>query len=163
MLDQDTDQFFMDQALRQAQKAYRAGEVPVGAVIVFEGKIIARVSNQVETLKDATAHAEMLVLTQAESVVGDWRLNGCNLYVTKEPCPMCAGAIVHCRLDRVIFGCADDKGGAAGGFINILQQEKNLNHVCDITPEVLGDESRMLLKTFFAEARIKNKEKRGLS
>ena len=86
MLDQDTDQFLMDQALRQAQKAYRAGEVPVGAVIVFEGKIIARASNQVETLKDATAHAEMLALTQAEAAIGDWRLTGCQLFVTKEPC-----------------------------------------------------------------------------
>ena len=163
IIDLQSDQYFMGEALRQAQKAYLQEEVPIGAVVVHQGRIIARAFNQVETLKDATAHAEMLALTQAESVIGDWRLNGCNLYVTKEPCPMCAGAIVHCRIDRVIFGCADEKGGAAGGFINILQQEKNLNHVSDITPEVLGEESRMLLKTFFAEARIKNKEKRGLS
>ena len=93
----------------------KPGEVPVGAVIVREGRIIARAFNQVEQLKDATAHAEMLALTQAEEVVGDWRLTDCTLYVTKEPCPMCAGAIVHTRLARVVFGASDPKAGAAGG------------------------------------------------
>ena len=97
----------MREALRQALKAYKADEVPVGAVIVREGKIIARAYNQVELLKDATAHAEMLALTQAEAAVGDWRLTDCDLYVTKEPCAMCAGALVHTRIRRVIFGCAD--------------------------------------------------------
>lgn len=152
MLDKDTDEFFMDQALRQAQKAYNASEVPVGAIIVFEGKIIARASNQVETLKDATAHAEMLALTQAQSAIGDWRLTGCELFVTKEPCPMCAGAIVHCRIDRVIFGCPSPKDGAAGGFINLLQQP-TLNHNSEITPGVRLDESAAILRAFFAEAR----------
>lgn len=152
MLDKDTDEFFMDQALRQAQKAYNADEVPVGAIIVFEGKIIARASNQVETLKDATAHAEMLALTQAQSAIGDWRLTGCELFVTKEPCPMCAGAIVHCRIDRVIFGCPSPKDGAAGGFINLLQQP-TLNHNSEITPGVRLDESAAILRAFFAEAR----------
>src|SRR5437870_299599 len=116
-----SDEAFMREAPRQAQKAYEADEVPVGAVVVRAGKIIARAYNQVELLKDATAHAEMLALTQAEAAVGDWRLTNCDLYVTKEPCAMCAGAIVHVRLRRLIFGCADPRGGAAGSVINPLQ------------------------------------------
>ena len=155
VIDLVSDQFFMGEALRQAQRAYLDGEVPVGAVIVREGRIIARAFNQVETLKDATAHAEMLALTQAEADLGDWRLTGCDLYVTKEPCPMCAGAIVHCRIQRVIFGCPDEKGGAAGGgFINLLQQP-TLNHNAMVTGGLLEDESRHLLQTFFREARNK--------
>jgi tRNA(adenine34) deaminase len=126
-------------------------------VIVHQGTIIARAWNQVETLKDATAHAEMLALTQAESAMGDWRLNECDLYVTKEPCPMCAGAIVHCRVRRVIFGCPDVKGGAAGGFWNLLQAP-NLNHSCEITSGVLGNECVHVLKEFFAEARKRKQD-----
>src|ERR1700682_2582303 len=103
IIDLQSDQFFMGEALRQAVRAYEAEEVPVGAVVVRAGRIIARAFNQVELLKDATAHAEMLVLTQAEAAVGDWRLVDCDLYVTKEPCPMCAGALVHVRMRRVIF------------------------------------------------------------
>src|SRR5687768_1110320 len=103
IIDLQSDHHFMGEALRQAAKAYEAEEVPIGAVVVREGRIIARAFNQVELLKDATAHAEMLAVTQAESVVGDWRLTDCTLYVTKEPCPMCAGAIVHVRLARVVF------------------------------------------------------------
>src|SRR5512136_2554782 len=117
----------MQQALRQAARARDADEVPIGTVIVHGGNIIARACNQVETLKDATAHAEMLAITQAETAVGDWRLHECDLYVTKEPCPMCAGAIVNARVRRVIFGCPDPKTGAAGGLINILQMPA-LNH-----------------------------------
>src|SRR6059036_3143064 len=114
IIDLQSDHYFMGEALRQAARAYEAEEVPIGAVVVREGRIIGRAFNQVELLKDATAHAEMLALTQAESVVGDWRLSDCTLYVTKEPCPMCAGAIVHVRLARVVFGVADAKAGAAG-------------------------------------------------
>src|SRR6266581_4837454 len=110
----ELDETFMQEALRLAMKARAADEVPVGAVVVREGRIIARGFNQVELLKDATAHAEMLALTAAEEAVGDWRLTDCTLYVTKEPCPMCAGAIVHVRLARVVFGARDLKGGAAG-------------------------------------------------
>lgn len=94
--------------------------MPIGAVVVRDGHVFARGWNQVETLKDATAHAEMIALTAAQEALGDWRLEGCTLYVTKEPCPMCAGAIVHCRPDRVVFGCPDAKTGAAGGWINLL-------------------------------------------
>ena len=103
-------------------------------------------------LKDATAHAEMLAITQAEAAVGDWRLNQCDLYVTKEPCPMCAGAIVLARLRRVIFGCSDSKGGAAGGWINLLQSDV-LNHRCEVTSGVLGEESAALLRQFFGKKR----------
>ncbi len=154
IIDLHSDNFFMGEALRQAARAYEAEETPVGAVIVRTGRIIARAFNQVELLKDATAHAEMLALTQAEEAVGDWRLTDCSLYVTKEPCPMCAGAIVHTRIARVIFGAADPKGGAAGSALNLLQF-KGLNHSCDITGGVREAECRALLKNFFAEQRAK--------
>jgi tRNA(adenine34) deaminase len=151
------DAHFMREALRQARKAAKLDEVPIGAVIVHQGSIIGRAWNQVETLKDATAHAEMLALTQAESALGDWRLTDCDLYVTKEPCPMCAGAIMHCRVRRVIFGCPDLKGGGAGGFWNLLQAP-NLNHRCEITSGILQDECVNVLKEFFAEARRRKAE-----
>src|SRR6185503_18371392 len=131
IIDLQSDVHFMDEALRQARRAYEAEEVPVGAVIVREGRIIGRAHNQVELLKDATAHAEMLAITQAEGVVGDWRLTDCTIYVTKEPCPMCAGAMVHARLARVVFGAADSKAGAAGTLLNLLQFPA-LNHQCDV-------------------------------
>src|SRR5256885_16500618 len=118
---QPGDGGFKSEALRFGGKAFEKEEVPVGAIVVRNGKIIARAFNQVEMLKDATAHAEMLAITQAEAAVGDWRLNDCDLYVTKEPCPMCAGALVHVRMRRVVFGCADPRGGAAGGVVNLLQ------------------------------------------
>ena len=152
IIDLHSDEYFMGEALRQAAKAYAQGEVPVGAVVVREGRIIARAFNQVETLKDATAHAEMLALTQAENAVGDWRLTDCTLYVTKEPCPMCAGAVVHTRLLRVVFGAGDPKGGAAGGALNLLQFP-TLNHRCAITAGVRLEECRDLLRSFFAEQR----------
>jgi len=152
------DEYFMKEALRQARKAYSQGEVPVGAVVVREDRIIARAYNQVELLKDATAHAEMLVLTQAQAAVGDWRLTECKLYVTKEPCPMCAGAMVHTRLQEVIFGVGDPKGGAAGGAMNLLQNPA-LNHSCGIRGQMLEQESLELLRSFFKErraAKVKN-------
>jgi tRNA(adenine34) deaminase len=146
------DDYFMREALRQAQKASAREEVPVGAVVVREGKIIARAYNQVELLKDATAHAEMLALTQAEAAIGDWRLADCDLYVTKEPCAMCAGAIVHTRIRRVIFGCADPTAGAAGSMINLLQMQ-SLNHRCQITSGVLQNECAAILQDFFRKRR----------
>src|SRR5579862_5157251 len=148
IIDLQSDHYFMGEALRQAAKAYAAEEVPVGAVIVRTGRVIARAYNQVEMLKDATANAEMLALTQAEAAVGDWRLTDCVLYVTKEPCPMCAGAIVHTRLARVIFGVSDPKAGAAGSALNLLQFP-TLNHRCTITSGVREPECRALLKNFF--------------
>jgi tRNA(adenine34) deaminase len=142
----------MREALRQGQKAYAADEVPVGAVVVREDKIVARAHNQVELLKDATAHAEMLALTQAEAAVGDWRLTDCDLYVTKEPCAMCAGALVHTRIRRVIFGCADPVAGAAGSIMNLLQTQ-SLNHRCEITSGVLQKECAAILQDFFRKRR----------
>src|SRR3954464_5586003 len=154
IIDLQSDQYFMGEALRQAVRAYEAEEVPIGAVVVREGRIIARAFNQVEMLRDATAHAEMLAITQAEEQVGDWRLNDCTLYVTKEPCPMCSGAIVHARVARVVFGAADPKAGAAGGVINLLQYP-TFNHRCEITRGVREQECRALLQNFFLEQREK--------
>jgi len=152
MIESPGDENFMREALRQAQKANEAGEVPVGAVIVRAGKIIGRAHNQVELLKDATAHAEMLALTQAEAAIGDWRLTECDLYVTKEPCAMCAGALVHTRIRRVIFGCTDPAAGAAGSVMNLLQMPA-LNHRCDIASGVLQEECAAILQDFFRKRR----------
>src|SRR6267154_3315511 len=148
----ENDEAFMRAALRLAAKAYQADEVPVGAVVVRAGNIIGRAYNQVELLKDATAHAEMLALTQAEAAVGDWRLTDCDLYVTKEPCVMCAGAVVHTRIRRVIFGCTDPSAGAAGSVMNLLQMP-GLNHRCEITSGVLQKECAALLQDFFRKRR----------
>jgi tRNA(adenine34) deaminase len=156
IIDLQSDHYFMGEALRQAAKALEADEVPVGAVVVRNGRIIARAFNQVELLKDATAHAEMLALTQAEETVGDWRLTDCTLYVTKEPCPMCAGAIVHVRLARVVFGVTDPKAGAAGSALNLLQFP-SLNHRCQISSGVREAECRQLLQQFFATQRAARK------
>jgi tRNA(adenine34) deaminase len=152
LIDQPTDAAFMSEALRLAIKGFEKEEVPVGAVVVRAGRIIARAFNQVEMLKDATAHAEMLAITQAEAAVGEWRLTDCDLYVTKEPCAMCAGALVHVRMRRVIFGCADPRSGAAGGTVNLLQMP-GFNHHCEITQGVLAQESAALLQTFFKARR----------
>src|SRR5213080_3973965 len=157
----ESDESFMRAALRLAAKAYEADEVPVGAVVVRAGNIIARAYNQVELLKDATAHAEMLALTQAEAAVGDWRLTECDLYVTKEPCAMCAGALVHTRIRRVIFGCADPRSGAAGGLINLLQHPA-LNHQCEIVAGVLQQECAEILQDFFRRKRAGDPGARSL-
>jgi tRNA(adenine34) deaminase len=160
LIDLVSDTHFMGEALRQAVRAYDAEEVPIGAVIVRDSRVIARAFNQVELLKDATAHAEMLAITQAEAAVGDWRLAECTLYVTKEPCPMCAGAAIHARLARVVFGAPDLKGGCAGGAMNLLQFP-GFNHRCEITAGVRLDECRQLLKSFFAEQRSRLPEPPG--
>ena len=160
LIDLQSDSYFMAEALRQARRAWEREEVPVGAVVVRNGRVIARAFNQVEMLKDATAHAEMLAITQAEQPVGDWRLNECTLYVTKETCPMCAGAIVHVRFKRVVFGVGDPKGGAAGGALNLLQFP-GLNHQSEITRGVREEECRQLLLSFFGEQRAKNKAARN--
>jgi tRNA(adenine34) deaminase len=157
-IDRVSDESFMREALRLAKKAYEADEVPVGAVVVRQEKIIARAYNQVELLKDATAHAEMVALTEAEAAVGDWRLVDCDLYVTKEPCPMCAGAIVHTRIRRLIFGCPDPRGGAAGSILNLLQMP-GLNHSCDITASVLQQECAVILQEFFRKKRAAKPDK----
>jgi tRNA(adenine34) deaminase len=148
------DEVFMREALRLAEKARAAEEVPIGAIVVREGKIISRGYNQVELLKDATAHAEMLALTSAEAAVGNWRLSDCDLYITKEPCPRCAGAIVHTRIRRVIFGCPDVRAGAAGTVVNLLQHT-SLNHQSQITGGVLQNECAAILQDFFRKKRAK--------
>src|SRR5438552_6082600 len=152
VIDLPSDEAFMREALRQAKKAYEADEVPVGAVVVRAGRLIARACNQVELLKDATAHAEMLALTQAEAAIGDWRLLDCDLYVTKEPCAMCAGALVHVRLRRLVFGCADSRAGAAGSIINLLQLP-SLNQRCETTSGILQNECAAILQDFFQKKR----------
>ncbi len=160
IMDLPSDEGFMREALRQAQKAFDADEVPVGSVVVRAGKIIARAYNQVELLKDATAHAEMLALTQAEAAAGDWRLTDCDLYVTKEPCAMCAGAIVNVRLRRLIFGCADPRAGAAGSVINLVQLP-SLNHRCEMTSGLLQNECTAILQNFFRKHRHQQAESQG--
>ncbi len=151
-IDIHSDDHYMGEALRQARKAFAAGEVPVGAVLVLDGRIVARAFNQVELLKDATAHAEMLVLTQAQAALGDRRLNDGVLYVTKEPCPMCAGALVLTRVGRVVFGVRDPKAGALGSALNLLDLP-GLNHRWSITAGIREAEARTLLRDFFAAQR----------
>jgi tRNA(adenine34) deaminase len=148
LIDLTSDAYFMGEALRQARLAFDAEEVPVGAVIVRERRIIARAFNQVELLKDATAHAEMLAITQAAHATGDWRLTDAALFVTKEPCPMCAGAIVLSRVHRVVFGVADPKSGGAGSVFDITGQG-GLNHKVAVEPGVREAECRQLLQGFF--------------
>ena len=156
IIDLQSDHYFMGEALRQAARAYQAEEVPIGAVVVRAGRVIARAYNQVELLEDATAHAEMLALTQAENVVGDWRLNECTLYVTKEPCPMCAGAACPCphRPGRLWRGRSESR--RSRGVLNLLQYP-SFNHRCEITPGVRAEECRSMLQGFFVEQRAKKR------
>ena len=147
-IDLTSDEYFMGEALRLARMAYDADEVPVGAVIVRNAAIIARAHNQVELLKDATAHAEILAITQAAGSLGDWRLEGCTLFVTKEPCPMCAGAIMLSRLKRLVFGVRDDRAGGAGSVFPITSA-KGLNHVLEVRAGVKESDARDLLQSFF--------------
>ncbi len=147
-----SDEDYMRLAIRQAEKAAEAGEVPVGAVVVYQGRIVARAHNQVELLKDGTAHAEMIAITQAAAAAGDWRLNEAVLYVTKEPCPMCAGAMVNSRLGRLVFGCPDPRGGAAGGALD-LTAFPGLLHRVEVSRGVLEAECRAVLQEFFQRRR----------
>lgn len=151
-IDLTSDDYFMGEALRHARMAYEADEVPVGAVIVRNAKIIARAHNQVELLKDATAHAEILAITQAANVLGDWRLESCTLFVTKEPCPMCAGAIMLSRVKRLVFGVRDERAGGAGSVFPITSAT-GLNHVLEVQSGVKETEARTLLQSFFRARR----------
>jgi tRNA(adenine34) deaminase len=145
----------MEAALREAERAFEEGEVPVGAVVVQDDRIIGRGHNRVEQLKDPTAHAEMLAITAACTTLGTKYLKGCTLYVTLEPCPMCAGAIVWARLDRVVFGAFDEKAGAASTLYNILQDPR-LNHRVEILSGVEAERAAALLQQFFRKLRIEN-------
>ncbi|MCC6449367.1 MAG: nucleoside deaminase [Candidatus Aureabacteria bacterium] len=150
--DAERDLGYMREALKEAAQAFEEDEVPVGAVIVRGGRVVARAHNQVELLRDATAHAEMIALTQASSEAGDWRLDGAALYVTKEPCPMCAGAIALSRVARLVFGARDPKAGAAGSRMDILGSGC-LNHTVEVEAGVEEGECGALLKAFFKKQR----------
>ncbi len=143
---------YMDIALRQAAEAAKWGEVPVGAVLVKNGRVLAADRNRREGNKDATAHAEMLVLRRLGELLGGWRLSGCTLYVTLEPCPMCAGAMVQARIDRLVYGAADPKGGAAGTLYDITRDDR-LNHRLTVTGGVKEKECADLLQHFFRSRR----------
>ena len=151
-IDERPDEFFMGEALRLARRAAEEGEVPVGCVIVHEGRIIARAHNQVEMLRDPTAHAEMIAITQAAEAMQNQRLLGTTLYVTCEPCAMCAGAMVLARVERVVYGAAEPKTGCAGSVLDILRDGR-FNHACEVAGGVLADESAGLLRDFFADKR----------
>jgi tRNA(adenine34) deaminase len=151
------DEHFMRLALREAEAAGTEDEVPIGAVIVQAGRVIASAHNQREQLHDPTAHAEMIAITQAAGVLGDWRLEGCTLYVTLEPCPMCAGAIVLARVPRVVFGAADPKAGAAQSLYQLLGDSR-LNHRAEVTPGVLAPECGAILTRFFEQKRRAGKK-----
>lgn len=154
-LSANRDEFFMQQALRQAELAYEAGEVPIGCVIVKDDKIIGRGRNQVETLQDATAHAEILAITAAAATLENWRLDNCTLYVTLEPCPMCAGAILNSRLGRVVYAAADQRFGACGTQSNVLQPNA-LHRVVEVSGgELCADAALGLIKGFFQEMRLR--------
>jgi tRNA(adenine34) deaminase len=147
---------YMKEALRQAKKAYALGEVPIGCVIVHEGKIIGRGYNRRNTDKNTLAHAEITAIKKASKVIGDWRLEECTLYVTLEPCQMCAGAIVQARIPEVVMGCMNPKAGCAGSILNILEMPE-FNHQVAVTRGILEEECSEMLKTFFAELRVRNK------
>ena len=147
-LDAAIEEKLMAEALRLAERAAEAGEVPVGAVILHEGHVIARAHNQVETLHDATAHAEMIAITQAAEALQNWRLEGAEIYVTLEPCPMCAGALVNSRVARIVYGADDPVAGACGSVFNIVN-EKRLNHRIPVVKGVLAERCSALLKSFF--------------
>ena len=146
----------MKQAVKQAKKAYDKLETPIGCVIVYEDKVIARGYNKRNMKKNTLAHAEILAINKASKVLGDWRLEDCTMYVTLEPCPMCAGAIVQARIPRVVIGSMNPKAGCAGSVLNLLQQD-GLNHQVEITKGVLAEECSGLMTSFFRELRKKKK------
>ena len=151
-----SDESFMKQAVKQAKKSYDKLETPIGCVIVHEDKIIARGYNKRNMKKNTLAHAEILAINKASKVLGDWRLEDCTMYVTLEPCPMCAGAIVQARIPRVVIGSMNPKAGCAGSVLNLLQQD-GLNHQVEITKGVLAEECSGLMTSFFRELRKKKK------
>ncbi|SFS02719.1 tRNA(adenine34) deaminase [Anaeromicropila populeti] len=150
------DEKFMREALKQAKKAYKLEEVPIGCVITMNEKIIARSYNKRNSKKNPLAHAEIMAINKASKIVGDWRLEECTMYVTLEPCQMCAGAIVQARIPRVVIASMNPKAGCAGSVLNLLQVER-FNHQVEITNGVLEEECTALLQEFFRELRVKKK------
>ncbi len=152
-----TDELFMRQALLLAREAAEAGEIPVGAVLVRDGEVIASARNRCEELCDATAHAERLVISEGGKAIGSWRLSGCTLYVTMEPCPMCMGSVINARVDRVVYGAKDPRAGACESLIRMSAYPLESSPTC--TGGVLEEESRALLHSFFEKRRIKSAKK----
>ena len=150
------DNYYMGLALEEARAAYAIGEIPIGAVLVIDGEVIASAHNRRETWHDATAHAELIVIQQACRKLDRWRLTGATLYVTIEPCPMCAGALVNSRIDRLVYGSADYKAGAVESIFNVVQNDA-LNHRLEVTAGVRADECAAVMKEFFRERRRKDK------
>ena len=148
---------FMKQALKEAQKAYDKLEIPVGAVIVKDGKIIARANNIKELKNDTTKHAEIIAIQKASKKLGAWRLNDCEMYVTLEPCPMCAGAIIQARIKKLYIGTMDEKTGACGSVLNLLEDYK-FNHQVEVETGLLNNECEKILKDFFKDLRKKKRE-----
>jgi len=155
------DERFMREALKQAKKAYALGEVPIGCVIVHEGKIIGRGYNRRNTDKNTLSHAELIAIRKASKIIGDWRLEECTLYVTLEPCQMCAGAIVQARIPRVVMACMNPKAGCAGSILNVLDMPQ-FNHQVETVRGIMEEECALLLRTFFKELRARNKRNNSL-
>ena len=153
------DEKYMKEAIRQAKKAYALGEVPIGCVIVYDGKIIGRGYNRRNTDKNTLAHAEITAINKASKKIGDWRLEDCTLYVTLEPCQMCAGAIVQARVTRVVMGSMNPKTGCGGSILNVLEMPE-FNHQVDVTRGVLEEECSHMLTSFFKELRARNKKEK---
>ena len=149
----------MREAVRQAKKAWKLGEVPIGCVIVYEGQIIGRGYNRRTTDGNVLAHAEIIAIRKACRAMGDWRLEGCTMYVTLEPCPMCAGAIVQARIPKVVIGCMNPKAGCAGSVLDLLHED-GFNHQVETEVGMLGEECSQMLKDFFRELREKKKERK---
>ena len=156
---QSTDEKYMKEAIKQAKKAYAIGEVPIGCVIVYQGRIIGRGYNRRNTDKSTFSHAEIAAMKKAGKVIGDWRLEGCVMYVTLEPCQMCSGAIVQARIPEVVIGCMNPKAGCAGSILNLLEMPE-FNHRVKVTRGVLGQECSEMLKTFFRELRVRVKREK---
>ena len=158
---QSTDEKYMKEAIRQAKKARALEEVPIGCVIVYEGKIIARGYNRRNTDKNTLSHAELNAIRKASRKLGDWRLEGCTMYVTLEPCQMCSGAIVQSRMTRVVVGCMNPKAGCAGSILNLLDMPE-FNHQVELTTGVMEEECSQMMKSFFKELREARKKKKQL-
>ncbi|MCI9340596.1 MAG: nucleoside deaminase [Dorea sp.] len=155
---QTIDEKYMKEAIRQAKKAYAIGEVPIGCVIVYEDKVIGRGYNRRTIDKNTLSHAELNAIRKASKKMGDWRLEGCTMYVTLEPCQMCSGAIVQSRMSRVVVGCMNPKAGCAGSVLNLLNMEE-FNHQVELTTGVLEEECSQMMKTFFKELRESKKKR----
>lgn len=162
-VDQQEERAYMEHALMLAQRAMAEGEVPVGAVVVLDGRIVGEGWNRPISTNDPTAHAEIVAMRDAATRLGNYRLSESNLYVTLEPCPMCAGAIVHARVRRVVYGATDPKGGAAGSVFNLLPTDQRFNHQVSVESGLLQEQSGELLRSFFRQRREQQKESRKLS